>query len=75
MTWRWLARARGNKAAAREKTVEELALELARAALPKGSHTGHEIAAASFLVRASHVVALYPEKAVQFHRENREKPT
>jgi hypothetical protein len=67
-TWNWVSWASSDKAEAKEKTVEDLALEMAKLVLPD-AHGGHHVAAASFLVRASRVAALYPEKADDLQQE------
>ncbi|PPS89526.1 hypothetical protein [Streptomyces sp. MH60] len=69
-TWNYVSWVRSDKAEAEAeaKTVEDLALEMAKLVLPD-AHGGHHVAAASFLVRASRVAALYPEKADDMHRE------
>jgi hypothetical protein len=61
-TWNWTSWVRGDKAAAKPKTREELALELARERLPKGTDELTVIQAASMLTKALKVVELYPEK-------------
>lgn len=60
-TWNYVSWVRSDKAESAEKTVEDLAWEMARVVLPSSSEADR-LAAASFLVRASRVAALYPEK-------------
>jgi hypothetical protein len=61
-TWNWTSWVRGDKAEAKPKTREELALELARDRLPKGTDELTVLRAASMLTKALKVVELYPEK-------------
>jgi hypothetical protein len=61
-TWNWISWIRSDKAEAQPKTREELALELARERLPKGTDELTVLQAASMLTKALKVVELYPEK-------------
>lgn len=62
-TWNWISWARSDKAEAKPKTREELALELARDRLPEGTDELTVMRAANMLVKALTVVELYPEQA------------
>ncbi|QDN94895.1 hypothetical protein FNV58_00780 (plasmid) [Streptomyces sp. RLB1-9] len=61
-TWNWISWIRSDKAEAKPKTREELALELARERLPKGTDELTILRAASMLSKALKVVELYPEQ-------------
>lgn len=61
-TWNWISWIRSDKAETKPKTREELALELARERLPKGTDELTVLQAASMLMKALKVVELYPEK-------------
>lgn len=61
-TWNWISWIRSDKAEAKPKTREELALEVARERLPKGTDDLTVLRAANMLTRALTVMELYPEK-------------
>jgi hypothetical protein len=63
-TWNWLSWMRSDKVDAEERSVEKLAMELAKAAMPNANGVALNTATA-FLVKASKAAALYQEKGVK----------
>jgi hypothetical protein len=61
-SWNWASWVRSDQAEAKPKTREELAMELARDRLPKGTDELTVMRAANMLVKALTVVELYPEQ-------------
>jgi hypothetical protein len=62
-TWNWASWVRSDKAAAKQKTPQELAFDLVKTILPAETDAVVQAQAAHFLTKAIAVASKYPEKA------------